>query len=94
MRGFVDHVRPELGEDAERSNPLRPWRLLNVNLAITAIRTEEAALIDTAFDLLDAALPHERAGFYAEATAAALNPRVAAVVRDKLEERHRKWNMG
>jgi hypothetical protein len=91
MQGVIAHVAPRLQADLERSNPERPWRLLHANLAITAIRTEDPRLMDFAFDALDAALPDERAGFYAEALALALNPRVAAAVREKLEERQRRW---
>jgi hypothetical protein len=48
MHGVIDNVRPRLGADLERSNPERPWRILHANLAITAIRTEDAVLIDAA----------------------------------------------
>ena len=92
MQGVLANVAPRLQADLERSNPERPWRLLHANLAITAIRTEDPQLMDFAFDALDRALPDERAGFYAEALALALSPRVAPVVREKLEERQRLWS--
>jgi hypothetical protein len=92
MQGLVAHVAPRLAADLERSNPERPWRVAHVNLAITAIRTEDPAMMDYAFDALDAALPDERAGFYAEALALALGPRIAAVVRERIEARQLKWN--
>jgi len=88
MQGVIANVAPRLASDLERSNPERPWRLLHANLAITAIRTEDPQLMDFAFDALDRALPDERAGFYAEALALALSPRIAPAVREKLEERH------
>lgn len=91
MQGIVAHVAPRLSADLERSNPERPWRILHANLAITAIRTEDAAMMDHAFDALDEALPDERAGFYAEALALALSPRVDPAVRERIEARHLKW---
>lgn len=91
MQGVIDNVRDRLGADLERSNPERPWRILHANLAITAIRSEDPALLDAAFDALDAALPDERAAFYSEALALALAPGIAAVVRERIEERHRRW---
>ena len=91
MQGVVAHVAPMLAADLERSNPERPWRILHVNLAITAIRSEEPKLMEFAFDALDQARPDERAGFYAEATALALSPRVAPAVREAIEARHRRW---
>lgn len=94
MQGVIAHVAPALQADLERSNPERPWRVLHVNLAITAIRSEDPALMEFAFDALDEALPDERAAFYAEATALALGPRVSPAVRDALEARHRRWTAG
>jgi hypothetical protein len=64
MQGFIVHLAPQLKADLERSNPERPWRLLNLNFAITAIRTGDAALMRYAFDTLNTHLPDERAGFY------------------------------
>ena len=91
MQGVIAHVAPQLGPDLERSNPERPWRLLHLNLAITAIRTEDRAMIDFAFDALEAALPDERAGFFSEAMALALNPGISETVRGLIRERHAKW---
>lgn len=93
MQGLLSFVAPRLGADLERSNPERPWRILHANLAITAIRTEDPALIDYAFDALDQALPDERAGFYGEALALALAPGIAPTVRERIEARHRRWNL-
>lgn len=94
MQGVIAHVAPRLAADLERSNPERPWRILHVNYAITAIRTEDPALMKAAFDALDEALADERAGFYAEALAVSLGPRIAPEVRESIEARHRKWNLG
>jgi hypothetical protein len=91
MQGFIAHAAPRLCADLERSNPERAWRILHVNLAITAIRTEDAAMIDFAFDALDAALPDEREGFYSEALAVALAPGIAPGVREKIAARHSQW---
>lgn len=90
-QGIVAHVAPRLEADLERSNPERPWRILHANLAITAIRTEDPALMDHAFDALDRALPDERAAFYAEALALALAPAIASDVRERIRARHLKW---
>jgi hypothetical protein len=91
MQGFIAHVAPGLSADLERSNPERPWRVLHANFAITAIRSEDPALMSHAFDALDRALPDERAGFYAEAMALALAPRIAPAVREAIADRHRRW---
>jgi hypothetical protein len=92
MQGVIAHVAPRLSADLERSNPERPWRLLHANLAITAIRTEDPSMMGFAFDALDAALPDERASFYAEARALSLAPGISPVVRDLIEARCARWN--
>jgi hypothetical protein len=91
MQAVIGNVRDRLGADLERSNPERPWRILHANLAITAIRSEEPALIDAAFDALDEALPDERTTFYSEALALALAPGIADAVRSRISERHQRW---
>ena len=94
MQGLIAHVKPRLAADLERSDPQRPWRILHANFAITAIRTEDPALMAHAFDALDQALPDERAGFYSEALALALSPGIAPAVREVIESRHRRWAQG
>ena len=87
MHAVIGNVAPRLAADLERSNPERPWRILHANLAITAIRTEEASLMDSAFDALEAALPDEAQSFFAEALALALAPGISPVVRERIEAR-------
>lgn len=67
MQGFIEFLAPSLGADLERSNPERPWRLLNLNFAIAGIRSGDEALMRFAFDKLNQHLPDDLAGFYAEA---------------------------
>jgi hypothetical protein len=88
MERVIANVTPRLAADLERSNPERPWRLLHANLAITAIRTGDPAAMDRAFDALEAALPGEARGFYAEALALALNPAIPEAVRESIGRRH------
>ena len=91
MQGFIAHLAPGLDADLERSNPERPWRLLNLNFAITAIRTGDAALMRFAFDTLNAHLPEERAGFYEEACALAAQPGFPMEARGLIEAEHARW---
>jgi hypothetical protein len=91
MQGVIAQVAPRLEADLERSNPERPWRLLHLNLAITAIRTGDAAMMEFAFGALERALPDERRGFFAEALALALAPGIPEEVRNRIEARHLKW---
>lgn len=91
MQGLLAHLAGALKADLERSNPERPWRLLNLNFAITAIRTGDAIMMRHAFDALNENLPDERAGFYAEASALAAQPGFPAETRELIEAEHRRW---
>jgi hypothetical protein len=82
MQGLIAHVAPTLGADLERSDPERPWRVLHANLAITAIRTEDAALMAFAFDALDRALPDERGQLLLRGDGARPRPPIAPAVRE------------
>lgn len=73
MQGFLVHIAPQFAPDLERSNPERPWRMLNINFAIVAIRTGDSAMMRYAFDALNQALPDECAAFYSEAVALIAN---------------------
>ncbi len=85
MQGFVDYLAPTWQADLERSNPQRPWRLLNLNLAITSVRSGDAAMMRYAFDALNVNLPDESAGFYEEAYAIAAQPNFPAETRALIE---------
>ena len=91
MQGFVQHLAPGLQADLERSNPERPWRLLNLNFAITAIRTGDAAMMRYAFDRLNEHLPDERAGFYREAHALACQPGFPTETWALIEAEYTRW---
>ena len=91
QQGFISHFSPALQADLERSNPQRPWRLLNLNFAITAIRTGDAVLIRYAFDTLNAHLPDERAGFYEEAHALSCQPGFPPETRRLIEAEFACW---
>lgn len=91
MQGFVQHFAPQLQADLERSNPERPWRLLNLNFAIASIRTGDAAMMRFAFDTLNMHLPEECAGFYEEASALAAQPGFPLETRGMIEAECAKW---
>jgi len=91
MQGLLQHLAPSLQANLERSNPERPWRLLNLNFAITAIRTGDAAMMRHAFDTLNTFLPDERAGFYQEAHTLACQPGFPPETRALIEAEYSRW---
>ncbi len=91
MQGFISHFSPSLKADLELSNPQRPWRLLNLNFAITGIRTGDAALMRYAFDTLNSHLPADRTGFYEDAQALASQPGFPPATRVLIEAEFARW---
>lgn len=66
MGEVVDAAHPFIRQDQDRSNPGRPWRVLNLNRAIVATRSHDPALMDQVFRDLVSNLPEDAAGFFAE----------------------------
>ena len=91
MQGLIHHISPGHEADLERSNPQRPWRLLNLNFAITAIKTGDLELMRFAFDTLNQYLPDERAGFYSEAHSVASQPGFPADTKRLIETEMARW---
>ena len=91
MQGFISHFSATHQADLERSNPQRPWRLLNLNFAITSIRSGDETLMRYAFDTLNGHLPDERSGFYEEAHALASQPGFPLSTRALIEAEIIRW---
>jgi hypothetical protein len=91
MQGAITHFAAQLSSDLERSNPDRPWRLLNVNFAITGIRTGDLELMKFAFAKLNESLPDERYHFYTDALATASGHGFPAELREAIAEQCRRW---
>lgn len=53
-------------QDLEKSNPMRPWRVLNLNRAIVATRSHDPARMEVAFDAMVASLPEDARAFFHE----------------------------
>ena len=66
MSRVAESCIPEIRQDIESGNELRPWRLLHINRSIVATRTHDPEIMKTAFDELLVYLPHEADGFFAE----------------------------
>ena len=65
-REIAEAVAPTLKQDIDKSNPGRPWRILNLNYAIVATRSHQAEIMEQAFEQLLIRLPEDAAGFFAE----------------------------
>ena len=65
-REIADAVDPVIKQDADKSNPGRPWRILNLNYAIVATRSHQPEIMESAFAQLLIRLPEDAAGFFTE----------------------------
>lgn len=63
---IVDHCSIEIKRDEDKSEELRPWRLLHINRGIVATRTHDLDKMKQAFDQFLMYLPNEAPGFFAE----------------------------
>ena len=65
-REIVEAVDPAIRADPDRSNPARPWRILNLNYGIVATRSHEPEIMEQAFEQLLHRLPEDAPGFFQE----------------------------
>ena len=93
IQGLIQAVPESVKGDLEKSNPYRPWRILLINFAIVAVRTQDMPMMLHAFDTLGKYLPEECAGFFAEAVQQAEHPAFGDEVRSLLQAEQAKWTL-
>lgn len=86
MQNIIEHASLTLKNDLEKNDPTRAWRILNLNYAIVATRTQEPALMRKAYDTLEINLPEDCPSFFEEglkqAEKAVYGPDVKAMMKD------------
>lgn len=65
-REIADAVAPTIKQDIDKSNPGRPWRILNLNYAIVATRSHQIDIMEQAYEQLLIRLPEDAPGFFRE----------------------------
>jgi hypothetical protein len=63
---IIDYTADEIIQDLEQTNPMRPWRILNLNYGIVATRSHDTVLMEQAYDVLVKNLPHDARQFFRE----------------------------
>ncbi|MGD2119792.1 MAG: hypothetical protein PVG66_15645 [Chromatiales bacterium] len=63
---IIEAINPQISQDIESSNPMRPWRILIINRAIIATRSHDTELMTRAFDALIDILPSDAPQFFEE----------------------------
>jgi hypothetical protein len=85
MEEIVSGVDAAIVEDAERPDPMRPWRILLLNYGIVATRSHVPERMEAAYHTLVSHLPEEAPGFFRQGMqqmdALDYPPQVRAVVK-------------
>ena len=63
---IIDVSSADIKADLDKSNPGRPWRVLNLNQAIIATRSLDPKRMESVFEQLVFRLPEDAPGFFAE----------------------------
>ena len=62
----VEAVDDDIRRDLEATNPMRPWRILNLNWGIVATRSHDAEMMEQVFDQLIKNIPADVKSFFQE----------------------------
>ena len=77
--------------DTDRSNPWRPWRILNLNAGIAATRSLDPQLMEQTFEQLGRRLPHDMPGFLADGKRRMATQDIPAPVREIMDRFVGRW---
>lgn len=91
MNDVIEHTSPELKSDVEKSDPARPWRMLNFNFAIVATRTMNKELMIRAFDTLGRNLPEDCPQFFEEGLKQSEKSEYGPEIKTMMTEYFKKW---
>lgn len=93
MQGIIGAAPAAVKSDLEKSNPYRPWRILLLNFAIVAIRTQDIPMMLYAFAMLERYLPEECSSFFAEAVTQSQHSAFSDDARGLLDAELAKWTL-
>jgi len=93
MEEIVDATADIIRQDLEKTNPGRPWRILQMNRAIVATRTHQPDVMDAAFQALATNLPEDAQRFFSEGMEQMDLLNYPPHVREVMDRYYRKWNI-
>jgi hypothetical protein len=94
IREIIDAASDEIRQDVEQTNPMRPWRIINLNYGIVATRSHDPVLMDEAFELLVKNLPGDARAFFREGMQQMDTVGYPDEVRAVVEKYDRMWGSG
>ena len=90
---IMEAAADEVKLDRDRSNPWRPWRVLNLNIGIAATRSLDVDLMRGMFERLEHRVPHDLPGFFADGRRQMGEQEVPQEVRDLMTRYAEKWSL-
>ena len=91
MGEVIDAASEAQQTDADRSNPWRPWRILNLNAGIAATRSLDPQLMEQTFEQLGRYLPDDMPGFLADGKRQMAAQNVPDSVREVMNRHADMW---
>ncbi len=91
LNDLIEHSSPALKNDTDKSEPSRPWRMLNFNFAIVATRTLDKELMIKAFDTLGRNLPQDCPYFFEEGLKQSEKAIYGPEIKEIMAEYLKKW---
>ncbi len=93
MGEVIEATAAAIQRDLDKSNPGRPWRILHMNRAIVATRTQQPDVMDEAFAVLVRYLPEDAAGFFTQGMEQMDLLNYPPHVREVMGRYYRKWSV-
>ncbi len=94
IREIIDATSDQIRRDLEQDNPMRPWRIINLNYGIVATRSHDPGLMDEAFRVLVENLPQDARAFFREGMQQMETIGYPDDVREVVERYDRMWGAG
>ncbi len=91
MDEVLEAASDEMKIDEDRSDPWRPWRVLNLNSGVAATRALDSELMRTIFEKMERRLPYDLPGFFADGKRQMDTQEVPQEVRDVMTMFAEKW---
>ncbi|OOZ45179.1 hypothetical protein [Solemya velum gill symbiont] len=92
---FIDEVlesaSDEIKTDEDKSDPWRPWRVLNLNSGVAATRALDTQLMQTTFEHMERRLPYDLPGFFADGKRQMESQDVPEEVNQLISQYAEKW---
>lgn len=92
MGEIIEAVAPAIRQDLEGTNPVRPWRILNLNRGIVATRSHNPRVMDEAFQTLVRNLPADAPAFFNEGMVQMEELDYPRPVREVMQRYFKEWS--